>query len=635
MEAATQERVDETTDNEELTKAQEEAEAKLLLQIEAEHTLCDDVTWRNKQLKRLKLYNNQARDESKVGDPLLFTTFQTVFAALYDDRLSVEFEGNEEGDTDTAENLTDLAEHDYRIMQKDEADYEWIWDSCFFGRGLLLLNEFDRTQGIMAPVTEVIDPLMWKRDPRATSVNGDQRGRGAMRFGGREISLAKWEMEAIPGFKNLDKLQKAKEAANDTDQVKQARREAQGRDTKQTQEDALEENYEYTLLEWFTTVDGEKKIITTANGNKLVVREQDINGDRWPIIDRALFPIAHDWDGVSIPDLIEDKQRARAKMINLGLDSAIADLHPMYLYNKKKIRNKNDLNFAFNKMVGVSGDVNNAVMPMNKASTLTAQVQNILTILDMAAQKSVSAPEISQGVSPTEERTLGENEMVAAARSARMSLAAAIFGWSERRFWNQWYWLYKKHFKEDIDEKVIRIKGPLATAWRTLTRENIVAEVDPDVYVESRRVAEAKRKRDFGEFSAFAQIAMQDPSTNRRYLLRRLGRISRLKSAELFFMFPPTIDELKAEDENQLLNDNKFVHGTAFDDDAVHLEKHKDAASTPATMAHVEFHKKMMMLKRENPASFPQPAATPSLNPVSAPAPEAGKSTANMSSQLA
>jgi hypothetical protein len=639
MPAATQQPADETIDTEDTdTKAQEEAEAKLLLQIAAEHTLCDDPTWRNKQLKRLKLYNNQARDESKVGDPLLFTVFQTVFAALYDDRLSVVFEGNDEGDTDTAENLTDLAEHDYRVMQKDEADYDWIWDACFFGRGFLLLNEFDRSKGIMAPVTEVIDPLMWKRDPRATSVNGDQRGRGSMRFGGREISLAKWEMQEIPGFKNLGKLNKDKDASNDTDQVRQARREAQGRDTKQTQEDALEENYEYRLLEWFTTVNGKKKIVTTDIGIKVEVREQDIDGDRWPIIDRALFPIAHDWDGVSIPDLIEDKQRARAKMINLGLDSAIADLHPMYLYNKKKIRNKNDLNFAFNKMVGVSGDVNNAVMPMNKATAVTVQVQNILQVLDMAAQKAVAAPEIAQGVSPTQERTLGENELVAAARSARSSLSAAIFGWSERRFWNQWYWLYKKHFKDDIDEKVIRIKGPLATAWRTLNRENIVAEVDPDVFVESRRVAEANRKRDFAEFSAFAQIAMQDPQTNRRYLLRRLGRISRLKSAELFLMFPPTIDELKAEDENQLLNENKFVHGTAFDDDIVHLEKHKDAASTPATMAHIEFHKKMMMHKRENPQSFPQPAGTQpgmDLNPVSAPPSAPQKSTAALGQSLA
>jgi hypothetical protein len=40
---------------------------------------------------------------------LLFTEFQTVFAALYDDRLSVVFEGNYEGDTDTAEYLTGLS----------------------------------------------------------------------------------------------------------------------------------------------------------------------------------------------------------------------------------------------------------------------------------------------------------------------------------------------------------------------------------------------------------------------------------------------------------------------------------------------------------------------------------------------
>ena len=68
----------------------------------------------------------------RISDPL---------RRAYDDRLSVEFEGKEEGDTDTAENLTDLAEHDYRVMQKDEADYEWIWDACFFSRGLQLLND--------------------------------------------------------------------------------------------------------------------------------------------------------------------------------------------------------------------------------------------------------------------------------------------------------------------------------------------------------------------------------------------------------------------------------------------------------------------------------------------------------------
>lgn len=613
------------------TTETKDKDQKLIRQIETEYQIASKfmepkrATW----LRRLKIYNNQARDPSKVGDPLLFTVFQTVFSALYDDKLGATFEGNEEGDQDTAENLTDLAEHDYRLMHKDETDHDWIWDACFFGRGLELLNEFDRTKGRMAPVVEVIDPVMWLRDPDATSVNGDQRGRGAMRFGGREISLSQYEMADIPGFEIKDAdgkllLLKGKATDNVTDTAKRERSAAQGTGSVETQDEGVDDSYQYNLLEWFTIVDGKKQIITLANDRKKVVRRQEIKGHGWPIIDRPLFPIAHDWDGVSIPDLVEDKQRARAKMINLGLDSAIADLHPMYLYNKKKIRNKRDLDFAFNKMVGVNGDVGPAtIMPMNKATTLTAQVQNILSILDVAAQKSVSAPEIAQGVSPTEQRTLGETELVAAARGARMSLAASIFGWSEKRFWNQWYWLYKKHFKGDIDEKVIRIKGPLATSWRTLTRENIIAEIDPDVYVESARVSEAKRARDFREFSTFAQIAMQDPQTNRRYVLRKLGRISRLKNQELFLMFPPTIDEMKAEDENQLLNDNKFVEGTAFDDDVVHLEKHKDAAATPATLAHVEFHKRMMMKKRENPEAFPQPAATAEISPVTAPKPEA------------
>jgi len=38
---------------------------------------------------RLKLYNNQKRDKSAVGDPLMFTIHQTVLASLYDDTLSV------------------------------------------------------------------------------------------------------------------------------------------------------------------------------------------------------------------------------------------------------------------------------------------------------------------------------------------------------------------------------------------------------------------------------------------------------------------------------------------------------------------------------------------------------------------
>ena len=607
---------EETTEElteEEIQSLEEEAkDAKQLEQIDAEYNLCynSQESKIKESLKRLRLFNNQSRKKDKVGDPLLFTVFQTVFSALYEDRLNVTFEGNEEGDEATAENLTELAKHDYRVMQKDKVDHDWDWDACFFGRGLLLLNEFDRTEGVMSPVPEVIDPMTFLRDPNATSVNGDMRGRGSMRFGGREIGLTRAQMEELEGgeggFFNLDKLKKNKEINSLNAEARQLRKEAQGTQDLTTSEDALDNNYEYTLLEWFTHIDGKKVIITSTNGRKTIVRRQELKSDRWCIIDRPLFPMAHDWDGVSIPDLIEDKQRARAKMINLGLDAAISDLHPMYLYNKKKIRNKRDLDFAFNKAVGVDGDVNNAYMPMQKATTVSSQVQNIFGILDTAAQKAVAAPDVAQGVSPTQGRTLGETELVASGRSARMGLAAAIWGWSDKDFWRQWYFLYKEHFLDDIDEKVIRISSPLSTKWRTLDKANLVSRLDPDITIESTKVSESKRAREFQEFSTFAQVAMQDPETNRRYLNRRLGKLARLKTSELLLVFPPTPDEIIAEDENENLADNKFVEGNSFDDHIVHMEVHQKAGTTPAVLAHIEFHKQMIKNQKEFPEAFPQ-----------------------------
>ena len=571
---------------------------------------------RAESLRRLKLYNNQKKDSSKVGDPLLFTVFNTVLAALYEDRLSSSFQGKEEGDEETAENLTATAEHDYNLMEKDEADYEWDFDTGFFGRGLLMLNEFDRRPGYMCPVAEVLDPMTFIRDPRATSVNGNQKGYGALRFWGREIGLSKSEMKENPSYFNLRYLRKEKDTQNLTQEAREARMEAQGLQPVNPKEEALSENYEYLLLEWYTTVNGKKYLTTWGNNRRLLVRYQELKGENWPLIDRSLFPMSHDWDGVSIPDLIEDKQRARSVMINLGMESAIADLYPMYLFDKKKVGDQN-LDFEFNKFIGVNGPVDNAVVPIQK-SVFHQQVNLILNILDVAAQKAVAAPEVSQGVQPTQSRTLGETQQISAGADVRHSLGAKIFGWSEKRFWRQWYWLYKTKFNSEFDEKVIRIQGPLSATWRTLTKENLITDIDPDVYIESASIVAAKRQEEFQKFSIFSQIAIQDPQTNRRFIFKRMGNILGMKKATMTMMFPPTIDELRAEDENQNINDKKLPKVNPLDDDIVHIEIHNKSADTPAKLAHIEAHKKMMMYKKEHPEQFPQPEMAPEFKPINA-----------------
>ena len=581
-------------------------EKGLVSQVKTEFLLCWDYnkTKRTEGLKRLKLFNNQKRDKSKVGDPLLFTVFQTVLAELYEDRLSSTAQGVEEGDDDAAESLTAMMEFDSRLMKKAQSDYEWDWDTCFFGRGHMFLNDFDRDKTV--PVGEVIDPMVIIRDPRATSMNGNQKGNGKARFWGREIGLTKNEMKDNGNYFNLDRLAKDKDNKTLSDEAKTARREAQGNEDTKFKEEALDENYEYQLVEWWTHIKGKKYIITLGNNRGLVIRKKEFKGDRWPVIDRTLFPMSHDWDGVSIPDLIEDKQRARSILINLGMESAKADLYPMYLFDKDKIPVESDLDFEFNKMIPIKGKTDGAIMPIQK-SVFHQQVNLILNILDTAAQKSVAAPEVSQGVQPGQARTLGETEHILAGKSVRHSLSSKIWGWSEEEYWNRWYQIYKRDFKDDIDKKIIRIQGPLNASWRELNKENFITEIDPDIYIESAQQVEMERQVEFRDFSMFAQIAMQDPETNRKYILRKLGKISRASKAEMTLMFPPTIDELRAEDENEKIEDNKLPKIDFYDDDIIHMEIHNKASDTPAKLAHIEAHKIIMFTKKKRPELMPMP----------------------------
>lgn len=574
-----------------------------------------ETSWKAQQAKvavwlsRLKLYNNQRRDADAVGDPLLFTIFNTVMASLYDDRLMANWEGRGgEGDEDIEDNLNALSEYDYDVMGKDIVEYEWGWDSAFYGRGLCLMMEFNRAQEVMAPVPEIIDPATFIHDTRATSVNGGSGGRGAMRFGGYETGATYWELKKLPGYFNLEKLKKGSEIRSLLQEARQQRAAAQGTDSFPQQDEELGKyrNYEFNLLNWFTSIKGEKYLVTLGNSRSLVVRLVKLKyADRWPIIDRVVYPMAHDWDGVSIPDLVEDKQRMKAVLLNLGIKGAKADEMPRYLYDRTRIKNKNDLNYRSNKYIGVDGRVDNAMVPVQK-NNASQWAQIILNILDNAAQKATATPETQQGMPVDQQRTLGELQLVASKVDTRYSMMAKVFGWSEKEFWRQWYRLYKLHFKDEIDEKVVRLQGPLAPVWRPLTRENIVAAIDPDVKIESRVISEAKRLREQQSFDNMAAILLQDPEVNRRYVQKRLAKLRGIKKEELDMMFPQTVDEIQAEDENSLLNAGKLPKIGIEDDHLVHMTIHAKANQGAHTLAHTRAHKQLMLLKRNRPDLFPQ-----------------------------
>lgn len=593
-------------------------------QVQAEYNLA----WKHQKPKkdeyevRLRLFNNQKRNKKAVGDTTMFTIFQTVLASLYVDRLDATWEGKEEGDEDVGNNLNALSKNDYDDMGKDIIDYDWDWDTCFFGRGLLAVDEFirDPDKNLFLPIPRVLDPIPFLRDPYAVSINGDMMGRGSARFFGYEMKMTKDDLRKHPhifddiDFKDLHFSSGTQSILQD---AIQARVEAQGNQSilKDEAEARLGANAQYTVTEWYThyEINGKVKKIKCwlANDRNKVIGVQVLKDNYWKVFDRPLYPHAHEWDGTSIPDLTEDKQRARAVAQNLGLNAMKADLYPMYIYDSSKITNRKDLKFNFNKFIPVDKageNINNAISPLIKSRPNMQLLDFIYNSLALSAEKATATPEIQQGVQSEKDRPLGETNLIASKVDTRYSLSAKVFGWSEKRFWRDgWYQSYKDNFGDDIDEKVLRIVGAFGAKWRPLVKKDIVTpKIDPDVRIESRVLSRAKQLEERQTLTAYFSLALQEPTSNRRWGLKKLGRLNGLEKDEIERLFPPTIDERIAEQQNDDLNKNKPVRVLAEDDHNVHLEIHSKANDTEATKAHIKTHELALSIKKVQPELFPQ-----------------------------
>lgn len=609
-------------------KNEQETNSNMWEGLEEQVTAEYDRAWKHQKPKkdqwnlRLKLYNNQKRAPKDVGDTTMFTILQTVLASLYDDRLISTWTGKEEGDDEVAENLNAMADSDYVDMEKDVTDYDWIWDTLFFGRGLLALEEYQRDpdKGIYLPLPEVLDPTVFLRDTRATSINGDRKGRNACKYFGLEISMTEEDIEDLPDKIEdvvISELSHSSGSKSLYQDAAEARNNAQNRQTQKNEGEAkLGVNATYLVTRWYThfKVNGEVKKIKVWLGNersKLLAVQVLDNQDYWQVIDRPLYPTAHDWDGTSIPDLTEDKQRARAVAQNLGLKAMIADLYPNYIYDSTKITNRADITrIATNKYTPVDAkgeNLNTAIMPLIKARPNMQLLDFIYTSLDISAQKATATPDIQQGIQSEKDRPLGETNLIASRVDTRYSLSAKVFGWSERTFWRHWYRLYKDNFKENIDEKILRLEGLFGAKWRPLGRKNIIApRVDPDVKIESKVVNRAKQLEDRQGMIQYLGLAFQEQGTNRRYGLKKLGKLYGMEKDEIDRLYPPTVDEREAEKENELLSKGELAELRAEQNHETHLLEHMKAKDTPATRSHIEGHQEALMIKRSNPEFFPE-----------------------------
>lgn len=555
---------------------------------------------REEWFKRLKLYNNQKREKDKVGVPTFYSAHNTLLSAFYFDRLQVEFQPRSEEDVEKVEVLNPLAKFDHQEMSMPEIEYDWLWDTLFFGKGFCELAEWNTVKN--NPVPKIIDPLTFLHDPNATKIQ-------EARYWGREILMTKKQMEDNKNFKNLEKLADIRTGISQTATAQQKRAEAQGQQPF-TVESIDYENKQYTLLEWLTLIDGKKSIIVCDLGFNYIFRgpeELIFKDGLWPVVEKSFSPIAHDMWGVSVADLVEDKQRTQAILSNLAIEMIKSYLYPMYLFDPNAVSKFELEDFKFNKFIPTTGNPAAVVAPMNKPQPGQSFFA-AYDLIDRWLQQATSAVSTKQGLVLRKTRTYGEASLAETGAELRQSLPAKLFANSEVMFWRMWYSRYKQFFSR-AKQKVIRIQGTLGPSFKKIGKKDILTVEDPDVIVESRLVSEYKKiveRRDFSTITPLLMSASTEIS-GKRYIVRKLLKLYDWVKDEIDQALPQTIDELQAEKENVSLAANKVVLVSPNEDHYTHIMIHKRLNETNAQLAHIEGHKMMIMAARERPELFHLP----------------------------
>lgn len=577
----------------------------VLQQIKQEIKLSRDYvqTKRDTFRSRLKLYNNQRKQRDKVGDTSIYNVMNTMLAIYYSDEMQVAFHGREIGDTSAATNVENTAKFDHDEMGMEIVNYMTQWDRLFFGVGIRQCSEWNqRTQ---TPIVRGLDTFSWLPDPRGGM---DMK---FYRWHGFEVEYTRGEMDENPAFFNLEWLPKKQSERGSEQNITRADlREAQGLDDVEHKEVGSDDNETFYMVDHFTILkcaDGKRRkfLVTVDDAVTGIFRCEEIQPVTpeekdcpelvpFPLALNFFSPSRHDPFGVSVPDLIEDKQRAKSIFKNLRIASRKAQIYPMYLYNRDKILNRRDLDFAFNKFIAVRGDVgDNVVSPLNKAPSHQAEIINDEQSLDADIEISTGMNKNAQGVLSEQQRTASEVNQTQANADLRSLLGSKINAWGERRLWRLWYRLYRQNFAED---KIIRIQSALGSQYATITRKQFITKRDPDVYIGSKLEIEQKRFRERVAFSAIAPMLLGDPTkpaSSRAFIRRHLLRLHNVPAEQIAIMEPDTPDETKAKMENELLakNMNDPEIDVERDDHLSHIVVHSQAEPTAATLAHIQAHR--------------------------------------------
>lgn len=566
---------------------------------------------RNIFRRRLKSYIEPNKGDDKIGINTLYATMQLHLALSTSDELTVQFKPRGIGDEEYAENINSLAAFDRDEMGLDQIEHQHHWDRGFFGFSARVLDGWNEDTN--TPVFTIKDPMGWIPDPLGNHVD-------PFRFHYFEELMPRSLMTSEYGFDEAAVDSIEAEKGELTDEQKTTRSEFYNKQGISEQDDDTD-NGMYPVINGYTEKGGKLFLVTISRDGLTLLRKQEIKPGKkgkayFPVVISYFSPLRGDPTGVSICDLVEDKQRAESILANLRLiDAKFNTLGQTFVYDGRAIKNRNDLTapttnpkwIAINPDSGVSPA--NAIYPVPRTSIM-ADSFNVSQELRQQIQQDTGISAQSLGVSGDKSMTLGESQQIQANANVRLGLSIRVASWSEKKFWGMWFDAYRENFS---GSKFIRVVTTYGTNVVEIRPKDLECATDPDIYVQFKSQANALNEKEKAAFMANLSLILGNPNSPRiskDFAQRKALRLSGMRRDEVYAMVPKTAEEMDADDAVQLINRGTFP-SSIFDgeqkDWQTYLVVLQSAIDNPVKFKTIEKVKNMIILTGKQQPS----AATP------------------------
>jgi len=569
----------------------------------------------NKKLRwvdQLKLMNNLNRGDESIASTMLFSYFNRVHSNLYEPKLQVKFEPNQDGEMSNVASLNKLATADFQEMNMELIEYDWTWDACFFARGYCETLVFDKKRKLMIP--NVLNPLMFGYDPYFSKPQ-DWRyyWKWITRSGSQINNLIK--KKVITGIKDCKDIESGMDPQVWNYKVLRER----ARDVNSqgdTSSVPKPQNDVYQILEIASVFDGKKYITWVDRAMTKILREDmlELNDDpdnegesKWPLVVREVFREPHSSVPISVPDLIEDKHRAKNVILNLAYIAAKDEATPIFVYKEGKITNPSQLmQRQIMQHISVDEDASteDAILPLKKNAALSNSTLSMLNILGDEAAGAVGTMQITPPVSKGKKTATGEaiQQQVA---DLTASLQSKIIGASEKEFWTHWYQRYVNNAK-DGDVKLISVTNSQFTTFEQIQLKDIKTELPPKAIVFSSREAafkETAERRELAQQFGVLQSSLPPERMNMFLKYVWFPKFETFDKETIDLVFPKTQDELKAEMENEMIGDGVLPPIDEGDNHEIHLYIHSRVKNNPEKWAHYLAHEKLLSIQQKQAAA--------------------------------